>query len=505
MFEFSNCVYVGLLIPAIIVLLFKLRVRLQKSPAHQQKILSRNNYVVPSLTTNYWTQLKFVWSFASKKPKDLLPYYMELIKANGPVIHFYITGRSYVLLSDPEDLKILLSSTSHIKKGCEYDLLKPWLSEGLLTSSGSKWQNRRKLLTKAFHLKSLDLYNSPINKHSRLLVNNLLRASGNNNNGISIEEFVTFCSLDMICAQEGESEEYVHSIKQSVIDRIFKFWLWNDLMFKISGCGRRFFKSIRVLHNYTDNVIKNKRTLLYNSKNQNVQHESVNEKTPKKSFLDLLLDVLEENPDQMTNKDIREEVDTFLFEGHDTSSISMTMTIILLGLHQNVQNKARDELFEIFGDSDRDVTIEDLTAMKYLDAVIKESLRLYPSVPAISRELQTTLELKNCIIPPKTTISVIPYIIHRNENLYPNPEEFIPDRFLDEENKNKFLFGYLPFSAGPRNCIGQKYAMNQMKTVISTILRKSKIETLGRREDVQIRMELILRLDSSTKVKFHEI
>jgi cytochrome P450 len=207
----------------------------------------------------------------------------------------------------------------------------------------------------------------------------------------------------------------------------------------------------------------------------------------------------------MSDKDIREEVDTFLFEGHDTSSISMTMTLVLLGIYPDIQDRARDELHSIFGDSDRDATMEDLNAMKYVEAVIKESLRLYPSVPGITRELQTPLQLKNYTIPPMTTIAVYPFILHRSEDIYPNAEEFIPERFLDEENKAKFQFGYLPFSAGARNCIGQKYAMNQMKIVVSTILRNAKFESLGRKEDIQISTQLVLRIESLPKMKFFNL
>lgn len=252
-------------------------------------------------------------------------------------------------------------------------------------------------------------------------------------------------------------------------------------------------------------VIKRKQSLLKTSGNQKVQPEIKPEKNRPKSFLDLLLDVLNENPDQMTIKGIREEVDTFLFEGHDTSSIAMTMSILLLGLHQDIQDHAREELYSIFGDSDRDATMEDLNAMRYLDAVIKETLRLYPSVPSFTRELNTTLKLKKYSIPPMTTMAIFPYVLHRNENIYPKPEEFIPERFLDEENKSKFLFGYIPFSAGARNCIGQKYAMNQMKTVISTVLRNAKIVSSGCKEDIKISMQLLIRIESLPKVTFHKL
>uniref|UniRef100_A0A2S2PVK4 Cytochrome p450 n=1 Tax=Sipha flava TaxID=143950 RepID=A0A2S2PVK4_9HEMI len=252
-------------------------------------------------------------------------------------------------------------------------------------------------------------------------------------------------------------------------------------------------------------VIENKKTLLKNENNSNITHDKNVGRMQKKSFLDLILNIMEDNPDQLTDKDIREEVDTFLFEGHDTTSISITMTLVLLGMHPDIQDRARDELRSIFEDSDRDVTMEDLNSMKYLEAIIKESLRLYPSVPGFTRELQTTLKLKNYSIPPMTTVAIYPYILHRIETLYPNPEEFVPERFLDVDNKSKFLFGYLPFSAGVRNCIGQKYAMNQMKTVISTILRRSKLETLGSKDDISISTQLIIRIESLPKMKFFRI
>ncbi|XP_060840808.1 cytochrome P450 4C1-like [Rhopalosiphum padi] len=505
-------VYTAVLMPLAGLILYAVWSRL-RMPLEYRQISSH----VPSVTKNFWSEMVLSWKLAMLKPIDILPFLTDLIRTIGPVVHFNLSGRSYVLLNDPDDLKILLSTTQYIKKGPEYDMLKPWLNEGLLLSSGQKWHSRRKLLTNTFHFKTLDMYNPSLNKHSRTLVDKLLNASANGNKEISIFEYITLCSLDMICetimgtemnAQEGKSTQYVHSIKsacKSVIERVFKFWLWNDLVYKMSESGQSFFKSIKVLHEFTDNVIKSKRASLNNSGIEKVQTDSKFEKTQKKSFLDLILNVLNDAPDQMTDRDIREEVDTFLFEGHDTTSIAMTMILVLLGMHPDIQEQARDEIRRIFEYSDRDATMEDLNNMKYLEAVIKESLRMYPSVPAFTRELEKPLHLKNYIIPALTTITVYPFILHRNEDIYPNPEEFIPDRFLKEENKANFLFGYLPFSAGARNCIGQKYAMNQMKIVVSTILRNAKIESLGRKEDIRISTQLIIRIESIPKMKFYKL
>ncbi|VVC41082.1 Cytochrome P450, conserved site,Cytochrome P450,Cytochrome P450, E-class, group I [Cinara cedri] len=469
---------------------------------------------VPSITKTFWSRLKFAWTIGKKNPTEMLMFYTELVKNNGSIFHFNLAGRPYVILNDPDDLKILLSSSNHINKGPEYELLQPWLNDGLLLSSGSKWHSRRKLLTKAFHFKSLHYYNKSMNRHSRILIKKLLEES-TNNNGIYITEYITLCALDIVFetimgaeinAQENKSNLYIQCIKQacrSTIDRMFTFWLWNYLVYRISATGRKFIKAVKVLHNYTDEIIIKKKEMFKNNKeNEKLEIEG---KTLNKSFLDLLLEVLSNNPGQMTDKDIREELDTFLFEGHDTSSISLTMTIILLGMYPDIQDKVRNELLGIFGDSDRDASIQDLNSMQYLDAVIKESLRIYPSVPYITRKLETSLTLKNYTIPQNTVLGIFPYILHKNEKIFTNPEEFIPERFLDESNKEAFLFGYLPFSAGPRNCIGQKYVMYQMKTILSTILRKSKIETLAKREDIQISMELILRLNSPIKMQFYAI
>lgn len=510
---FEPNVYSVIWLPILLLVLYLVCSRLEK-PAEYRQLSSR----VPSATKTLWSEITFSWTLATIHPKELIPILTGLLKDNGPLVHFNLAGRSYVLLNDPEDIKMLLSNMQNITKGPEYEMLKPWLNNGLLLTSGSRWHNRRKLLTNTFHVKTLDMYSPWINKHARVLAKKLMESSSANGEGISIAEYVTLCSLDMICrtimgcemnAQEGKSVEYVRSIKcacRSVIDRVLKCWQWNDLIFRMSSSGRSFYKAINVLHDFTDNVIKSKRAALNDSKRvQTVQTQSKYEKRQVKSFLDLLIEISEEYPDQMTDSDIRAEVDTFLFEGHDTSSISMTMTLLLLGMHREIQDRVREELIEIFGDSDRDATAEDLIAMKYLEAVIKESLRLYPSVPAFTREIKNTLQLNKYCIPPMTTVMVYPYIVHRNEDIFPNPEKFIPERFLDQDNKSKFLFGYIPFSAGARNCIGQKYAMHQMKTVVSSVLRKARIETLGTVEDIKISAQLIIRIESVPKMKFYAI
>lgn len=170
-----------------------------------------------------------------------------------------------------------------------------------------------------------------------------------------------------------------------------------------------------------------------------------------------------------------------------------------------IQQKVIDELDEIMGgDRTRTPTMKELLDMKYLECCIKEALRLYPSVPLIARHIREEVVIDNYTIPVGTTAMIVTYMLHRNPEIYPKPEQFNPDRFLPENCKGRHPYAYIPFSAGPRNCIGQKFAILEEKAVISTVLRRFKIESVDRREDLTLLGELILRPKDGLRVRITE-
>ncbi|MBW02511.1 Cytochrome P450 4V2, partial [Eschrichtius robustus] len=244
-------------------------------------------------------------------------------------------------------------------------------------------------------------------------------------------------------------------MSDSIHQRMKMPWLWLDLLFFIFKDGWEHKRSLKILHNFTKNVI----TERANEMKRHEEGRSNDKDFPphnnkRRGFLDLLLNVTDDQGNKLSYEEIREEVDTFMFEGHDTTAAAINLSLYLLGSYPEVQQKVDHELEEVFGRSDRPATLDDLKKLKYLECVVKESLRLFPSVPFFARNLNEDCEVAGYRIVKGSQVIIMPYALHRDPRYFPNPEEFKPERFFPENSKGRHSYAYVPFSAGPRNCIG---------------------------------------------------
>lgn len=190
---------------------------------------------------------------------------------------------------------------------------------------------------------------------------------------------------------------FKNSIAEVLHLRMFNFLIRNKYTFLFSKASRIEEKALKVLHEFTDKVIVQRRDeLISNSKDLNVDVDGIGIKR-KMAFLDVLL---QSNIDgkPLTNMDIREEVDTFMFEGHDTTTSGISFGIFNLARYPDIQKKLYNEITEVLGeDISKPVTIADLNKLRYLDLFIKENLRLYPSVPMIGRKTSKDTEISKTL------------------------------------------------------------------------------------------------------------
>lgn len=163
------------------------------------------------------------------------------------------------------------------------------------------------------------------------------------------------------------------------------------------------------------------------------------------AFLDLMIETAH-NGANLTDTNIKEQVDTIMFEGHDTTAAGSSFVLCLLGIHQDVQTRVMEEQTKIFGTSKRQATYNDTVEMKYLERVILETLRMYPPVPIIARKVNQDIQLatENYVIPAGSTVVVGTFKVHRLPEFYPNPEQFNPDNFLPERTQNRHYYSYMP-------------------------------------------------------------
>ena len=166
-------------------------------------------------------------------------------------------------------------------------------------------------------------------------------------------------------------------------------------------------------------------------------------------------------------------MDTFLFEGHDTTASAISWILYILGKHPEFQTKCQEEIDSVIEDASKPyIGWKDLQRLPFLTQCIKEGMRMFPPVPMNMRELNNPLEIDGHTFLPGTQFQVLIHNLHHNHLVWgEDHDEFRPDRFKPENMEKMDSYAFLPFSAGPRNCIGQNFAMHEIKVIVGRVLQ----------------------------------
>ncbi|XP_062712558.1 probable cytochrome P450 4d14 [Aedes albopictus] len=439
---------------------------------------------------------------------------IHLIKKHGPNVFLWgLLNENILILGDTKLVeKVLLAKQT--QKSLLYTFLNSWLRTGLLLSSGEKWFQRRRIITPTFHFKILEQFVTVFNREAETMVDLMRKHVGGKE--FDVYSYVTLMALDSVCetsmgttvnAQHDPDNRYVRNVKRMSV--LFLLRVVSPLAGRpeiytvVHPNAYEQRKIVRELHEFTDNVITNRRKQLQSEQtldiNRNVEGVYTKQKM---TFLDLLLNVtIDGKP--LSDEDIREEVDTFMFEGHDTTTSGISFTIYQLALNPHVQDKIYEEIVAVLGKNHKSIelTYQLLQEFKYLEMAIKEGLRLFPSVPFIGRNLVEDIELDGITLPAGQDILIPIYMIHRNPEVYPDPERYDPERFSDSAESKRGPYDYIPFSAGARNCIGQRFAMLEMKTALIKLISNYRILPGESLRELRVKTDLVIRPDAGVPIR----
>jgi len=213
-----------------------------------------------------------------------------------------------------------------------------------------------------------------------------------------------------------------------------------------------------------------------------------------KYFIDILLTVRDDEDKGLTDKEIVDEVNTFMFEGHDTTSAGLLWSLYHVSQYPDHTAKLIKEIDNAFEEAKNPPYLDHggIAKLSYMHLFLQESHRIIPPVPMIGRQLDAPQKFGKYTLPKGAMVGINPCFVHMNPDEWENPETFDPERFLPENSRKRHPYAWLAFSAGPRNCIGQKFATLEEKVVLSLLLRHFTI-SLEPGQNIKPFAELVMR------------
>jgi cytochrome P450 len=390
--------------------------------------------------------------------RDPTGTFLKVARRYGEIAYLAIGPRQGFLISSPADIRhVLQDNARNYHKSPLYAKLRMALGDGLLTSEGQFWLRQRRIAQPAFHRQRV-----------AALADVMVEAAQE-----TAARWETFASEGRPVDVADEMMRLTRTVVVRALlggdlgphaDRVDQAWtvmnehvaesFWSlGIMDRFHPAKRRRFEAARaVVRDTVDYVIEQRR--------RNPSHDT--------DLLSMLMSARdEETGEGMTDEQLRVEVTTFLLAGQETTSLALTWTWHLLSRHPAAQRHLEDEIDTVL--NRRAPRYDDLGNLPYTRMVLEESLRLYPPAWGFSRQAIEDDVLSGFGLPAGWLAFMIPYVLHRLPQFWPDPEVFDPERFTAERSAARPKFTYLPFGAGPRQCIGNQFAMVEAQLVVATL------------------------------------
>ncbi|MEM6559077.1 MAG: cytochrome P450 [Myxococcota bacterium] len=386
---------------------------------------------------------------------DPIRYLGEVHATYGDVAYVRLLTRPAYYVQDPELVEdVLVKNARAYSKDILLRELKLLMGDGLLTSEGNFWRRQRKLASPFLARRQIELY-----------ANDMRRLA-----------------LDYVRELPEQSNVDVHKEMTALTLAIVNKTLFgSDLKADPSRVGHNldvvmdyFYRVSRSLRRYIPTWVPtrdNRNAAAAIAELDSVVFAIIDQRRAEGAsgddLLSRLLAVRDEDGSRMSDAQVRDEVITLFLAGHETTALALSNTLWLLSEHPNVETMLLHELRSL-----RDgFSLETLENLTFLDAVVKESMRLRPPAWSVAREAKEATRLGHYHVPKGTQLYMSQYLMHRDARLFDAPETFQPSRWLDGSCEKLPRFAYFPFGGGPRVCIGNHFAVMELKTVLVTLLQ----------------------------------
>ncbi len=400
--------------------------------------------------------IRLNFSQAKQLQTDKITMMTALTAQHGHVIQAKMFGMKLCFISEPTlTRELLLKQAANLQRDAiTRTMFQRITGDGVLVAEGPQWQRQRKLVQPAFHALRIKAYADIMATYTQDMLANWQAGST-----VSFEDAFTALTLRIIARTM-----YGVDLEPQVAEI-------GALMGKLSKLGEdqlgmpmvpplwiptRHNRQQKATRAAVEKILKE---IIADRKQAPAENDDL---------LSMLLLARDEDGQPMTETQLVDECFTLFFAGHETTAAALTWATYLLTQHPDCLETAQAEIAAVLGE--RAVTFEDLPKLPYVEAVIKETLRLYPSAPAIAREVITPFEAGGYDFQKKALLIFNIHATHHREDLFANADEFQPERFLDPDRQPD-RFAYMPFGGGSRYCVGQLFAMMEATIILTTLLQ----------------------------------
>jgi cytochrome P450 len=368
--------------------------------------------------------------------------------------------RAHVAYGPAEIDEVLTDRAADFRKSFGTRMLIPLLGNGLLTAEGDEWLRHRRLTSGAFHREQVAGYGRAMARYAEDAVE-----SWRDGESVDLHEAMTALTLRIVARTLFDTDvtpriQEVARLGTEIQD--FYYGRFASLRFLIptwlpTPGNRRLAQAIRRLDEVVYAIIRERRP-----------------GEDRGDLLSMLLLARDERGTGLFERQVRDEVMTLLLAGHETTALALTWAFTLLDRHPEARAHLQAELDHVLGD--RPATPEDVPALPYTQAVINETLRLYPPAYVTGREAVRDTTIGGVPIPRRHIILISMYATHRDPRFFPEPDLFRPERWLDGLEKRLPRGAFIPFGMGSRKCVGSAFAMMEATLLLATIARRWRFE-----------------------------